>query len=295
MNKIRRYLIGCACMLMGVMSVFAQKSFASADEGDIYTITYDLIGVTCSTDITEVTEGSSLSMSFTAGGGYTLPEDDYDSENFQVIMDGVRVTDGYIYKNGDLVIDSVYGDLEVIVHGVEVSEVPEIYNISYDLYEVKASKQDGNIEAGTTYSVKLQANSGFKLNASNVAVSVNNEYINEGYSFSDGVLVIDSVNGDVVIEAIAVPKASSNSNNKDKNTNSNSTKQGNKSGSSTSGGNSKSAQALAKSGKSAVNYSSGTYTAPRTGEVVDIRYFGALALIFIGAGVVVAGKRIRKA
>ena len=48
---------------------------------------------------------------------------------------------------------------------------------------------------------------------------------------------------------------------------------------------SKSAQALKASGQSARDYTTGTYVAPKTGQIFDIRYLAAMGLILIGAGV----------
>lgn len=177
------------------------------------------------------------------------------------------------------------------------------------MYEVTASKQDGNVRAGTRYSVKLKASSGFRLDPLNVAVRVNGDYVTSGYSFNEGLLEIDAVNGDVVIEAIAVQRASSNNNNSKKNNNNKNNDSSNNNNnnattnnssdnntkSSSSSNSSKSSQALSNSGKSAQNYSTGSYRAPKTGDdSIDIRYYGALALIFIGAGFVVLGKKSKK-
>ena len=278
MRVNRKYFVIGA--LIALMLAVLPSSMASADEGDVYTVSYNLTGVVVSPSVTEATEGSSLTMQFAPDEGYSLPD------SITVEAGGFEMTDGYIYEDGILTINEVYANITITAAGVTEPDESGSYSISYDLYKVKASKQDGNVKAGTSYSVKLKANSGFKLNTANVAVSVDGEYRYNGYSYDDGVLVIDSVNGDVVIEAIAVPTSSSDKKTDDKKTNTSSSNN-------SSGSSSKSGQALANTGGSAVNYNTGSYRAPRTGDGMDIRYYGALALIFIGAGCFVTGRKFK--
>lgn len=321
MKKIKKFFLIYILPIMFLTIIVPQ--FVSADEGDIYTVTYNLSGVEASPQEAEIIEGSGLDVAFTPDDGYLLPDE------ISVQMAGEELSD-YIYDNGNLIINQVYGDLVITVEGVpddtatddiDDSDITDdvtddtdtnnsdIYNISYDLYEVTASKQEGNVVAGTRYSVKLRANSGFRLDPLNVAVRVNGDYVANGYSYNEGLLEIDSVDGDIIIEAIAVQKSSSkkadnntntndetNNNNtttNDKKTNNNTNNTDNSSSSENS--NSKSAQAVSNSGGSVQDYNTSSYRAPRTGDTgIDIRYYGALALIFIGAGFVIAGKKYKK-
>jgi len=310
MKKSRRYFAITLVSAM-IMAVLPDIS-ASADAGDIHTVTYNLTGVTVSPQETEVVEGDSMEMVFTAEPGYTLPD------TVSVKMADVELSD-YIYEDGSLTINEVYGDVSITANGISESGEPsgtdgsggtdeagtsDAYSISYDLYEVTASKQEGTVNAGTKYSVKLTANNGFRLDPLNVAVRVNGEYVSSGYSYNEGLLEIDVVDGDIIIEAIAVPKPSSKKNNTDdteqtdgntggnNSNNSNNNNHNKQPGSSSSSSNSKSSQALANNGGSATDYNTSSYRAPRTGDDgIDIRYYGAFALIFIGAGFILAGKK----
>lgn len=302
MGRIKKYL--ATVVMFALCMAFVPGVPVNADEGDMYKITYNLTGVTVSPQITEAAEGDAIDMSFTANAGYTLPE---ELPEGAVQIGGTYLSESdYIYQDGELSIMEVFGDVVITVAGISESGSTEedpgssssdgSYSITYDLYEVTASKQDGNVKEGTAYSVKLKANKGFKLNSSNVAVQVNNEYVYSGYSYNEGVLEIDSVTGDIIIEAIATPKASSkkadknnNNNSTQGNKNKNTNSQNNNSGSS----NSKSAQAAASSGKSTTNYNTSSYRAPRTGDNTDIRYYGAFALIFLGAGLIITGKKFK--
>lgn len=311
MGRIKKAFIMVILSVVFMAVVPAQPAYA--DEGDIHTVTYNLTGVTASPGEAEVIEGSGLDVVFTADAGYTLPD------SISVQMAGEELS-GYVYEGGNLVISDVRGDLVITVNGVPATDSStgdstgtetgdsDAYNISYDLYKVMASKREGNVKAGTKYSVKLKAESGFRLDPLNVAVKVNGDYVASGYSYNEGLLEIDSVNGDIVIEAIAVQKASAKepdddepaSSKKPKNSkttgiSSTTAPAGKTTGGSSKNSSSKSAQALSGSGTSVRNYSTGSYRAPRTGDYkTDIRYYGALALVLIGAGFVIAGKRYKK-
>ena len=299
MNKIRKYLV--TGIMLALFTALIPKTFTSADEGDMYSVTYNLTGVTVSPQVSEAEEGDSMDMTFTANEGYTLPE---ELPEGAIQIGGTYLSESdYIYQDGELSIIDVFGDVVISVAGISESgddepgssDGDDSYSITYDLYEVTASKQDGNVKEGTSYSVKLKANKGFKLNSSNVAVQVNNEYVYSGYSYNEGVLEIDSVTGDIIIEAIATPKASSKNPDKNNNNNNNTSGKKNNTGSKSNSGssNSKSSQALSTSGRTATNYSTSSYRAPRTGDGMDVRYYGAFALIFIGAGCLLAGKKFK--
>lgn len=304
MKNIKKYLAAIA--IFALFIAFMPGITVNADEGDMYKVTYNLTGVTVSPQITEAAEGEAIDMSFTANSGYTLPE---ELPEGAVQIGGTYLSESdYIYQDGELSIMEVFGDVVITVAGISETGGTEdpgsssssgSYSITYDLYEVTASKQDGNVKEGTAYSVKLKANKGFKLNSSNVAVQVNNEYVYSGYSYNEGVLEIDSVTGDIIIEAIATPKASSkkadknNKSSKSDKSNTQSSKNTNSQNTSPGSSNSKSAQAAASSGKSTANYNTSSYRAPRTGDNTDIRYYGAFALIFFGAGLLITGRKFK--
>ena len=85
--------------------------FASADENDTYSVTYNLTGLTASSQETTVNQGSSMSITLTPQDGYTLPD------SVTVTMNGATLTDGYTYENGVLTIDEVYGNTVITAKG----------------------------------------------------------------------------------------------------------------------------------------------------------------------------------
>lgn len=269
--------------------------FASADENDTYSVTYNLTGLTASSQETTVNQGSSMSITLTPQDGYTLPD------SVTVTMNGATLTDGYTYENGVLTIDEVYGNTVITAKGKGGSSGESTYKVSYDFYGVTASKGESNVKAGTSFSVKLTANDGYKLKSSKVSVAVDGKKVSGGYSYDSGVLTIDSVSGDTTIIAIADKSGSSDSKSKKKKTTAKkttnkkkSTGNKSKSGSGTSGtksGSSKSVQALKRSGKAPVNYHTGSYKAPKTGQDFDTRYAGAAGIVSIGVGLVLLKRR----
>lgn len=266
----------------------------------IYSVKYNLTGVTVSPKETSIDEGSSMSMVFTAKKGYTLPQ------AIKITMNGATLSDGYTYEDGVLNIDEVYGDTVITAAGTVKKSS---YKVSYDLYKVSASKEAGSVKEGSSFSVKLTPASGYSLKKSNVSVVVDGVTQVDGYTYENQTLTIEKIKGRTLIEAIAVKKSKSqkettdsnaagknNSNKKNVSTgNSNktaSTGNSNKTGSGTT--TSKSVNAMKASGKSPVNYNQTSYRAPKTGEDFDIRYIGAIGLILVGAGIIVLNTKKNK-
>ena len=197
-NKILAWILVSVILISGMT-----YTGVSAEAAETFSITYNLTGVTVSSEDTEIEQNGSLDVIFTPESGYSLPDE------IEVSIGGAVLSDGYTYANGELIVDEVYGDITITVTGVAASST---CNIEYDLYQVSASKQDSTVEAGTSYSVKLEADSGYKLKEKNVSVVVDGAILTDGYSYDDGVLTIDEISGDTIIEAIAVKKSSASKN-----------------------------------------------------------------------------------
>ena len=280
MKRLKRGIIIALTLFTGT---FLQVNPAQADATSLetYTITYSLTGVSAENAPTEAIQGDNVSISFTADDGYTLPE------SVTISVDGIELSDGYTYTNGELTVNDVFGNMTITVTGISGTDEPSsesenTCDISYNLYQVSASKQDGTVRYGTEYAVKLTADNGYTLKPSGETVYVDGIIATDGYSYKNGLLSIDEIYGNTVIEAIAVKKASSDSSSKKSSTTANSSKNNN---SSSLNSNSKSAQALADSGQSARNYSSASYVAPKTGQSYDKRFLGIIGLVFCTVGI----------
>lgn len=118
-----------------------------------------------------------MSITLTPQDGYTLPD------SVTVTMNGATLTDGYTYENGVLTIDEVYGNTVITAKGKGGSSGESTYKVSYDFYGVTASKGESNVKAGTSFSVKLTANDGYKLKSSKVSVAVDGKKVSGGYSY----------------------------------------------------------------------------------------------------------------
>ena len=243
-------------------------------------------------------QGEQYYVSFAADDGYTLPEDVTVQVKFN--DESLEMTD-YIYEDGNLTIGDVYGDITIKAEGQIIDSgsnsgsssgsSSQKYSIWYDTEHVKVSKQPGVVTAGTAYSVKITPKKGYKLSGSDVEVMCNDEYIYDGYDFSNNILTIYSVDGDIIIEALA-RKASASKNNSSNASSDDNKKNPTVSSDKTSNTSSKSQQALNVSGKKPSNYTGSSYVAPKTGdEGIDIRFAGAFALVFAGISLLVFGRK----
>lgn len=288
-----------ACAIAPVKNVYATEVGSEVEK---YNVKFDLKNISIAEGgAATAVQGEQYYVSFVADDGYTLPEDVTVQVKFN--DESLEMTD-YIYEDGNLTIGDVYGDITIKAEGQIIDSgsnsgsssgsSSEKYSIWYDTEHVKVSKQPGVVTAGTAYSVKITPKKGYKLSGSDVEVMCNNEYIYDGYDFSNNILTIYSVDGDIIIEALARKSSSKNNtttNSSDKNNKKNTTVSSDKP-SAVSNTSSKSQQALNVSGRKPSNYTGSSYVAPKTGdEGIDIRFAGAFALVFAGISLLVFGRK----
>lgn len=297
-----RIITGLCMALAGVCAVAPVKNVCATEVGsevEKYNVKFDLknISIAEGGEATAV-QGEQYYVSFAADDGYTLPEDVTVQVKFN--DESLEMTD-YIYEDGNLTIGDVYGDITIKAEGQIIDSgsnsgsssgsSSQKYSIWYDTEHVKVSKQPGVVTAGTAYSVKITPKKGYKLSGSDVEVMCNDEYIYDGYDFSNNILTIYSVDGDIIIEALA-RKASASINNSSNASSDDNKKNPTVSSDKTSNTSSKSQQALNVSGKKPSNYTGSSYVAPKTGdEGIDIRFAGAFALVFAGISLLVFGRK----
>ncbi|MBQ1993225.1 MAG: hypothetical protein II243_02035 [Lachnospiraceae bacterium] len=297
-----RIITGLCMALAGVCAVAPVKNVCATEVGsevEKYNVKFDLknISIAEGGEATAV-QGEQYYVSFAADDGYTLPEDVTVQVKFN--DESLEMTD-YIYEDGNLTIGDVYGDITIKAEGQIIDSgsnsgsssgsSSQKYSIWYDTEHVKVSKQPGVVTAGTAYSVKITPKKGYKLSGSDVEVMCNDEYIYDGYDFSNNILTIYSVDGDIIIEALA-RKASASKNNSSNASSDDNKKNPTVSSDKTSNTSSKSQQALNVSGKKPSNYTGSSYVAPKTGdEGIDIRFAGAFALVFAGISLLVFGRK----
>lgn len=296
-----RIITGLCMALAGACAVAPVKNVCATEVGsevEKYNVKFDLknISIAEGGEATAV-QGEQYYVSFAADDGYTLPEDVTVQVKFN--DESLEMTD-YIYEDGNLTIGDVYGDITIKAEGQIIDSgnsgsssgsSSQKYSIWYDTEHVKVSKQPGVVTAGTAYSVKITPKKGYKLSGSDVEVMCNDEYIYDGYDFSNNILTIYSVDGDIIIEALA-RKASASINNSSNASSDDNKKNPTVSSDKTSNTSSKSQQALNVSGKKPSNYTGSSYVAPKTGdEGIDIRFAGAFALVFAGISLLVFGRK----
>ena len=298
-----RIITGLCMALAGACAVAPVKNVCATEVGsevEKYNVKFDLknISIAEGGEATAV-QGEQYYVSFAADDGYTLPEDVTVQVKFN--DENLEMTNDYIYEDGNLTIGDVYGDITIKAEGQIIDSgsnsgsssgsSSQKYSIWYDTEHVKVSKQPGVVTAGTAYSVKITPKKGYKLSGSDVEVMCNDEYIYDGYDFSNNILTIYSVDGDIIIEALA-RKASASINNSSNASSDDNKKNPTVSSDKTSNTSSKSQQALNVSGKKPSNYTGSSYVAPKTGdEGIDIRFAGAFALVFAGISLLVFGRK----
>ncbi len=296
-----RIITGLCMALAGACAVAPVKNVCATEVGsevEKYNVKFDLknISIAEGGEATAV-QGEQYYVSFAADDGYTLPEDVTVQVKFN--DESLEMTE-YIYEDGALTLGDVYGDITIKAEGQIIDSdnsgsssgsSSQKYSIWYDTEHVKVSKQPGVVTAGTAYSVKITPKKGYKLSGSDVEVMCNDEYIYDGYDFSNNILTIYSVDGDIIIEALA-RKASASINNSSNASSDDNKKNPTVSSDKTSNTSSKSQQALNVSGKKPSNYTGSSYVAPKTGdEGIDIRFAGAFALVFAGISLLVFGRK----
>ena len=298
-----RIITGLCMALAGACAVAPVKNVCATEVGsevEKYNVKFDLknISIAEGGEATAV-QGEQYYVTFAADDGYTLPED--VTVQVKVNDENLEMTNDYIYEDGNLTIGDVYGDITIKAEGQIIDSgsnsgsssgsSSQKYSIWYDTEHVKVSKQPGVVTAGTAYSVKITPKKGYKLSGSDVEVMCNDEYIYDGYDFSNNILTIYSVDGDIIIEALA-RKASASINNSSNASSDDNKKNPTVSSDKTSNTSSKSQQALNVSGKKPSNYTGSSYVAPKTGdEGIDIRFAGAFALVFAGISLLVFGRK----
>lgn len=298
-----RIITGLCMALAGACAVAPVKNVCATEVGsevEKYNVKFDLknISIAEGGEATAV-QGEQYYVSFAADDGYTLPED--VTVQVKVNDENLEMTNDYIYEDGNLTIGDVYGDITIKAEGQIIDSgsnsgsssgsSSQKYSIWYDTEHVKVSKQPGVVTAGTAYSVKITPKKGYKLSGSDVEVMCNDEYIYDGYDFSNNILTIYSVDGDIIIEALA-RKASASKNNSSNASSDDNKKNPTVSSDKTSNTSSKSQQALNVSGRKPSNYTGSSYVAPKTGdEGIDIRFAGAFALVFAGISLLVFGRK----
>lgn len=158
----------------------------------VYNITRNLVGCTSNKDIISIGEGNPYNEVFTALDDYRL-----NGASVTITMGGVDISS--MYSNGVLNIAEVTGDIVINITAVSIP----VYSIVRSLTNCVSNKDVISIKEGESYTETLTANDGYTLRGANVVITMNDVNITST-SYSNGVLNIDSVTGNIVINVEAV-------------------------------------------------------------------------------------------
>lgn len=157
----------------------------------VYNITRNLVGCTSNKDTVSIGEGNPYNEVFTALEDYRL-----NGASVTITMGGVDISS--MYSDGVLNIAEVTGDLVISIVAVAVP----VYSITRSLTNCVSNKDVTSVKDGESYTETLTANDGYTLRRANVVITMNGVDITST-SYLNGVLNIDSVNGNINISAEA--------------------------------------------------------------------------------------------
>lgn len=163
----------------------------AAIEIPTYNITRNLIGCTSSNIETKVNEGGSINETITALNGYELT-----GATVTITMGGTDVSDSYDSSTGIISIATVTGDIVISITATA------LLTITRNLTNCASSSAVIYIKDGTTHTETLTANSDYILGATSVTVLMGGTDITSEV-YDNGVISIQSVTGNIIINAIA--------------------------------------------------------------------------------------------
>lgn len=157
-----------------------------------FNITSNLTGCQLDNSINNVIIGTSWS-------GEVIPNEGYSLKNASIgiTMGGVDITNT-AYNNGIITIEKVTGDVVVNIVCVAVP----VYNITRNLVGCTSNKDIISIGEGNPYNEVFTALDDYKLNGASVIITMGGVDISSMYS--NGMLNIAEVTGDIVINITAV-------------------------------------------------------------------------------------------
>lgn len=144
---------------------------------------------------TKIRAGSGFSMTITANEGYTL-----DGASVSLVMLGEDITD-QCYSNGVVDIPEVRGDISIVV-AARASKPDKCYVYSALVYLTSTTPNRVEVNKGDPFETTFTPIFGYTLDGANVKVTMDGTDIT-ATAYSGGRVYIESVTGEVHIEAEA--------------------------------------------------------------------------------------------
>lgn len=158
----------------------------------VYTITRNLTGCTSNKNTASVGEGNPYNEVFTALEDYKM-----DGAIVSIMMGEIDVTS--MYNNGTLSISEVTGDIIINIEAKSIT----VYNITRNLKNCTSNKDDATVKEGYSYTETFTPNTGYTITKTKISVTMGGYDISSLVSVN-GILNIDSVDGDIIINIEAV-------------------------------------------------------------------------------------------
>lgn len=155
-----------------------------------YNITRNLIGCASTNNETAVNEGGTLTETITALDGYVMMGADVT-----ITMGGADISNSYNSETQTITIAEATGDIVITVTAVKT------HTITRTLVGCVSSSTVSSIINGEPHTETISAMSNWTLDDAEVAITMGG--VDASHRFVDGVLSIDAVTGDIVINITA--------------------------------------------------------------------------------------------
>lgn len=160
-----------------------------------YTVTNNLTNATNSNDVTEIEESQSYTATITADSGYEI-------NSVTVTMGGTDITNT-AYNNGNINISSVTGNIVITAICSEIVQ-PTSYSITNNLTNYTTNNNKTSIDSSAKYVAKLEPKLEYKPNTLSISMG-GRDITNDVYDKYERTITINSVTGDIIINANGVP------------------------------------------------------------------------------------------
>ena len=157
-----------------------------------YDVTKNITGGQLSNNINNVIIGESYTDTIVPDEGYSIK-----NAVVQITMGGVDITDS-CYSNGIINILDVDGDIEINIQCVQVP----VYTIIRNLTGCTSNSDIQSIGEGNPHTEIITQDDGYTLNEAIVSITMGGADITPAYS--NGIISIPEVTGNIVIEIVAV-------------------------------------------------------------------------------------------
>ena len=146
---------------------------------------------------------SNIATTALMGEGYTttiVAKDGYTLGDIKVTLGGEDVSSAVVKEGGTISVGFLRGPLVITASATAIEVEPTTYTVTNNLTNCSTNNSNASVNSGEAYMSTITANKGYTLNSVTVTMGGNDI---TGSVYSDGVITISSVTGNIVITANA--------------------------------------------------------------------------------------------